>query len=727
MSRKCKSVFNPLLWGILTLVVMLSGCGGSDGTDGVNGIDGVNGVDGQDAIPLADIVALNPVLDLSHTISYNAASGAVTIHFLLTDGEGNGVDLTTDAYELRVYASELLPGDPTTGEGDAWNQLFNERGTPATGPMPGTLTQVDAATGEYTYVCSNTLAASNNVIRITMTARWRETIDGVRYVFANAVNASYDFLQSAPANQLSASGADMVATSACETCHGARIGNVGHGGGYTQVKTCNNCHNVNYMASRNDGEGDLAHMIHRIHDAGTFTLLEGGADFSHVTYPQHIYTCAKCHTADAPNADLAYTVPTARNCGSCHETVNFITGDNHGNATAGFVGPLPDDSECTVCHGVDTGLGGGIQVVHDPVPDPKDVSEYAVTISMSAPANGEYYVAGETPVVTVTLADGAGPVAGTLYTADQDVVGAAGGGLSAANLYVYGPRADAVPVLTTNSSTDPALVGTPTQGHPLFVNELVGGVPTPNDDALVTTTASGFSYQLMAIPAGMTPGTYMVRFEGGDYGAVSATDFVTSSTALINFQVGTATEEHKVSGDACTNCHGGTIMHLEGAHPHHAPFNTDQCLGCHDLSGNYGDYIGNRVHAVHSASVTGDLKNHDWSHVTFPQEPNNCMICHTNTEGTPVWRNPNEVACGGCHGTNPNAVPADYPDADPAEITAEAAAAVHMQVMGGTFDVTTLGVTRQCIVCHGEDRIADLYDTHHLINFPPPAATDPNE
>jgi OmcA/MtrC family decaheme c-type cytochrome len=726
MSRKCEYVFNPLLWGILVLVTMLSGCG--SGSDGANGINGIDGVDGQDAaLPLADIVALNPVLDLSNTISYNAASGAVTIHFFLTDGEGNGVDVTTDAYELRIYASELLPGDPTSGEGDAWNQLFNERGTPATGAMPGTLTQVDAATGEYTYVCSNTLSASSNVFRVTVTARWRETIDGVRYNFSNAVNASYDFLQSDPSNELSASGADMVATSACETCHGARIGNVGHGGGYTQVKTCNNCHNVNYMASRNGGEGDLAHMIHRIHNAGSFTVLHDAADFSDVTYPQHIYTCAKCHTADAPNADLAYTVPTARNCGSCHDTVNFVTGDNHGNVTAGFVGPLPDDSECTVCHDVTTGLGGGVQVVHDPVPDAKDVSEYQVAISMTAPANGEFYVAGETPVVTVTLADGSGPVAGTIYTADQDLVGTAGGGLSAANLYVYGPRADAVPVLTTNSSTDPALTGTPTQGHPLFVNELISGIPTANDDPLVTTDANGFSYQLMAIPADLAAGTYMVRFEGGDYGAVSDTDFVTSSTGLINFQVGTATEEHKVSGDACTNCHGETIMHLEGAHPHHVPFNTDQCLGCHDLSGNYGDYIGNRVHAVHSASVTGDLKNHDWSHVTFPQEPNNCTICHTNTEGTPVWRSPNEVVCGGCHGANPNAVPADYPTADPAEIMAEAAAAVHMQVMGGTFDVTTLGVTRQCIVCHGEDRIADLYDTHHLINFPPPAATDPNE
>jgi len=729
MKKPLITCFSPVYWGVLLLIFSLAGCnGGSDGTDGINGVDGLDGQDGQDAVVLADIVALNPELDLSNTVSYDASSGALTIHFFLTDGQGNGVDLDVEAYELRIYVSELLPEAAGSGDGDAWTQLFSERGTPATGAMPGTLTQLDAATGEYTYVCSNTLPATSNVVHVTMTARWRETIDGVRYDFSNAANASYNFLESAPGTELSSSGADMVTTEACETCHGARIGNVGHGGGYTQVKTCNNCHNVNYMASRNDGEGDLAHMVHRIHNAGVFTLLEDGADFSHVTYPQHIYTCSKCHTGDAPNSDLAYMVPTMKNCGSCHDTVNFITGDNHGNATAGFVGPLADNSQCTVCHGVDTGLGGGVRVVHNPTPAAMDVSEFDVRIDLLAPTNGEYYVAGEAPSVRVKLYDPTTglEVDGSVYTADQDVTGLPGGGLSSANLYVYGPRADAVPVLTTNSTTDPALIGTPTQGHPLFVNELVSGVPTLNDDLQVITSSTGFRYQLLPIPADMTPGTYMIRFEGMDYGAVSDTDFVTASSALINFQVGTATVEHKVSGSACTNCHGQTTMHLEGAHPHHAPFNTDHCLGCHDLSGNYGDYIGNRVHAVHSASTTGDLKNHDWSHVTFPQPANNCQVCHTNTEGTPVWRQPNEVVCGGCHGTNINAVPADYPTVDPAKIEAEAAAAVHMFLMGGTFDATTLDQTRQCIVCHGEDRVADLYDSHHLVNFPPPAP-DPNE
>ncbi len=707
----------------------LPGCGGDDGDTGPQGPQGPEGPAGppgeaaegaevtlQDLAELglvysADVTPKNLILDLSKTVSYDAATGTLTIHFFLTDEDGNGIDVTREPYEMRLYVSELVPtiaGD-TDNPGPAWNQLIAERGTPAMEgeEMPGTLTLLDAATGEYTYVAADTLAQTDHVIRVTMRARFRFRDNNNQYVVvANPVNASYDFLEANPGTALASSGADMVTTAACESCHGARIGDVGHGGGYTQVKTCNHCHNVNYMATR-DLQADLAFMIHRIHDAGVFDEL---GDFSEVRYPQHIYNCAKCH--NGPEASLAYSNPTRSNCGSCHDNVDFATGTNHAG------GAQANDAGCALCH-----PAASIRdVYHKPAPAPKNTPEFDVTIAMTPPANGQYYVEGEAPVVTVTLADhatGAG-VDGSVYTAAQDAEGVSGGGLSTANLFVYGPRSEAVPVLTTNSTTDPALSGNPTQGHSLFVGSA---------DPRVITDATGFKYQLMAIPAGLAQGTYMVRFEGADYGGITNDNYVTSSSGLINFQVKTATVEPKVSGDACVECHGDTRMHLEGAHAHNIPFDTDYCLACHDKSGNHGDYIGNRVHAVHRASITGDYLDRNWSEVTFPRPANNCTTCHTNPDApTPVWREPSMLACGGCHGVMPNADPASYPASEQEQVRAEVAAAQHMAQNGGDAAADAMGAppTLSCLVCHGEGRVADLFKTHHLIEFRP-LPVDPNE
>ena len=760
MQTKAQFWFKTLLPGLLIAVLALGGCGGdgsdgSDGSDGVDGVDGLDGADGADGADgqsgstvedllalnpdfLDDLVALNPQLDLSNTIDYDPTTGVVTAHFFLTDGTeaNNGVDVFTDAYELRFYVAELILNDDGTDTGgQSWNRLIYERGTPAVDDrLGGTLTLIDAETGEYTYIFENTLPVSDNVFRVTARARWRETVGDTRYVFANPVNANYDFLQADPGTELASSGADMVSTEACESCHGARIGNVGHGGGYTKVKTCNNCHNINYMTTERDngGEGDLAFMIHRIHTGGVFDRLGGGEDFSRMTYPQETYTCSKCHTEDAPDANLHAEIVTRANCGSCHDNIDF-TETNPESPSYHPAGPYENDLSCDDCHG--PGKFANVTDKHDPNLNPdirpaKNVSEYEVTITMTPPDNGTHYVAGETPLVTVTLV-GDNPVN---YTADQDAKGTADGNLSTANLYVYGPRANPVPVLTTDSTTD----GGNDQGRSLF---LVGNAP-PVDDLQVATDADGYKYQLMDNIGDLQPGTYMVRFEGEDYGDFDDVDYHTASSGLITFQVGTAEEEPKVSGDACMNCHGDTAMHVEGPYSHHQLFDTDGCLGCHDVSGNYANYLGNRVHAVHSASITGDLKTDsdtglrkNWSEVHFPRPANNCRTCHTNSEAAvPVWRDPNEVACGGCHGANPEAVPADYtPAFDPADIVEEVAAATHMREMGGTFDVDSTNpddpdyVVRQCIICHGEGRIADLFKTHGLVNFPVTDTSTPED
>jgi hypothetical protein len=282
-------------------------------------------------------------------------------------------------------------------------------------------------------------------------------------------------------------------------------------------------------------------------------------------------------------------------------------------------------------------------------------------------------VAGETPKVTVTLATGSGPVVGTVYTDNQRAEGITSitEGLSLARVYVYGPRALAVPVLTTGSTTDPNFdpeTDTAKQSHDLWLANVEG---VTNADPLVMSDTSGYIYQLLAIPDDLESGTYMARFEGAGYGGISSTDYVTSSSAVIIFQVGTADVEDKVAGDGCLKCHGDTIMHLEGSHAHHAAFDTDACLGCHDQSDNYAIPIANRVHAVHSANSDGDIYTieggyRDWSWVTYPSDIGKCVVCHTSGDDS-YQTNPFEMPCSGCHVVEGNEV------------------IDHMRQMGGPF------------------------------------------
>ncbi|MDH5493265.1 MAG: hypothetical protein OEY14_15030 [Myxococcales bacterium] len=332
---------------------------------------------------------------------------------------------------------------------------------------------------------------------------------------------------------------------------------------------------------------------------------------------------------------------TIEACGSCHNTTSWVS-----PAPAGMTmhtGGVQANGSCTACHS-----GTAIEGYHV-VPIPAvDEPEFDVTLGITPPAAGGFYVEDEAPVVTVTLqnhADGSA-VDPAFYTTAR---GAAGDttdtALRVASVYIYGPRAMSKPVMATNTAMDPLHDPRtpPTQGHMLFT----GGM-----DPLVQSDATGFRYQLLPIPAGMEPGTYLIRVRFADYSRVAAGDYHIESTARMTIQIGTATEEPKASGDACVGCHG-TGNFLRHDERHSASFDTDNCLSCRDQSGNHAVPIGNRIHAIHSANSDGDIYSieggfRNWDDVTFPSDPQRCTICHTSGSTT-YQTNPLMMPCAGCH------------------------------------------------------------------------------
>lgn len=429
--------------------------------------------------------------------------------------------------------------------------------------------------------------------------------------------------------------------------------------------------------------------------------------------------------------------PTRQVCATCHYTVRF-----DGTQFVGLDGKSKrhvtevNDNLCSGCHSsgntppdLAVGNPGGLQYVHNTAPklvaETKDASgnitsiqdnrpEFRVNISLTPPANGTYYVADEKPVVTVTLdkitypVDSSGnptyatptytPVDGSVYTTPasdpSSAKGVPGGGLSSAVLMVYGPRADALPVLTTDSTTDPGLASgaAPEQEHSLL---------SDSGDSRVSADANGFHYQLQAIPSTLDNGTYMVQAQIADYGGLSNSNYITGSTGLSYMQIGTATVEAKVDGNGCVNCHGDTRQHQTGKYAHDVPFNTDFCMACHDTSGGHGDPIANRVHAIHDANSQGDLTNYsngkyvtppsrDWSDINFPQKTSECVVCHTSSAATPSFTpayDPSMV--GDVSGWDPsNGTPAA---ADPATI------------VKGSDGYLTKPSEVPCFACHADD------------------------
>jgi OmcA/MtrC family decaheme c-type cytochrome len=722
-----------------------NGTPGADGTNGANGADstvagpqgdqglqgdkgdtGDQGPPGKDAPvtdescmvchttgQIEDIAVLHPDPtndDLVVTITnVDNVGGNAKVSFHV-DAK-NHTTAALSSYTTLTYSNissfkmaDLIPASTGT---NTWSTAYWEMNISET---PATLDVTGAASGNYAYTFvlpfggattgyNNADYATGNTKRIAIEFGSKTPTGYNRAV--GIADISGDPGTGNPATIIP-SVRQFVTIQACRKCHGPVMDGAAHANNRNDIRECDFCHSALYGSAPKhlagfmaEDNADLPVFIHGIHgstwtdtnyDPGNEEFLPGPEVTNPVTYPQELKNCTVCHSDPSGSApgDLTglnnwKTHPTGRVCHSCH-TSNIITNATttiaatftHDN-TLTTVDPVPagpkNDSQCSGCH---SGLGTpgdhtDIVTVHDTTPVGNDVPEYNVTISAPTYSNGLYYVSGETFTVDVTLAvnsafTGTTTPVPAAYTLPSNAAYISGSGLHVASLYIYGPRSFAKPL-------------TGTQANSLFGKG----------------DATGFHYKV-TVPAGMTPGTYLIRARIADYSydrnnptGGGAHVYQTESYALTLFQIGTSTVQKKVDGNGCVNCHGDTLMH---ENDHAAPFDTDHCTSCHDQSGGHAAYIGNRVHAIHSASITGDMvDNRDWSQlvyelgrpvnelqtgptvtspVTFPlgdispatstsQSAYKCVICHTSETSGTYRTNAYETPCLGCHGDVPGA------------------------------------------------------------------------
>ena len=200
----------------------------------------------------------------------------------------------------------------------------------------GKVTEVD---GGYTYVFSNTLTAE-----VAPTATLVAGGQASRNSRASVANAIFPFV---PAGGTPISR-EVVKTDNCNRCHDPLVAH----GARIETQYCVLCHSPQSTDPQSGNTVDFKVMVHKIHAGETLPSVEAGTpyfiggdthNFSDVAFPQDLRNCTTCHDG-AKDGDNWKTAPSAAACGSCHDDVNFQTGENHPG------GPQPNDAACKMCH-----------------------------------------------------------------------------------------------------------------------------------------------------------------------------------------------------------------------------------------------------------------------------------------------------------------------------------------------------------------------------------------
>jgi len=434
-------------------------------------------------------------------------NGTVTVDFTVKDGIDRPV---TGLSGVSANIAKLVPASggasfnkwvpyiyrTQTVSGSANGDWPNPDGTSAQQAYRennGTLTNHGG--GSYSYRFNTNIA--NVVVDSTPITYDRSLTHRVSVMMGGhsgpTADATFDFV---PNGSAVTETRNIVQTAACQNCHGVEFH--GHGGDRVSVQNCATCHVPGNVDPHGGESLDLKVMIHKIHAGGELASIPGPdgivwnnpstpADESadngqyaiwgnrdtknewwKVEFPAVIENCTKCHQGSGAEVDNWKAVPSRDACGSCHDDVDFATGTNH------LGGAYNNDSLCAVCHSA-----GSLAVAeaHDWLKhDPRDVPEFTADLTVSAPANGSYFEAGESPVVTLVLKENGTPIDHTTVVEDPTAEGcwtvyppsnfsnpcdARDGLFRNANLFVHGPRANRVPVLTTAAR---ARVLSPTTG-----------------------------------------------------------------------------------------------------------------------------------------------------------------------------------------------------------------------------------------------------------------------
>lgn len=761
-TRSCLGSGSALILGLSMFLPL--GC--SDGSDGAPGPQGPQGPAGPAAI---DASTASPEtlasLDVVSEVTGISIASPPVVTFTVKTAQGVPIVGLASLWEasnsfIRFTLTKLVPGE--NGDPDTWVAYTRS----ATSGAPSTdngASVVDNDDGSYTFTFATDVTALATVsYEPTLTHRLAGQI-GSNSVALPAQNLVMDFVPDGSAVTRERKIATM---SSCNECHD----NLVFHGRRFEVEYCVQCHNPDLA----EGEGDLSFMIHRIHDAGTFAVLDDGRSYAEVTYPQEVVNCRKCHNVEdaaTPQADNWRTLPNMSACDGCHDIFNP-------NAAGVHPVTLPtNNTECAECH-----TPADIERYHltsDPTPNNPEVPagrhiiEYEIlsaAVGMGNEVTIQFKILSDgTPLDILNLPAEFKNMGGTVLSYPGFLLAwaAAQDGVATPadwnNLKVP-PRDNAQPPTVSLGTLGPSGSN--------------GTLTFDGGTGVMTATITNANSQF---PVGST--LRAVGLQGYLNQDIDGTIVSLHAPSVVKAVTGDAVRRSVVDATKCANCHDWFNGH--GGNRVFAPGSDLICAMCHnpnmsstgrrinpatvttELPAEAIAIIGTNplvypedaqnfkdmVHGIHSSGfrtrayehVRGPTREgyYDWSEVTFPTnaETNNCTLCHDDMPELPLPANllpttvrttaqadgqdPDLAAVQGAFANVPN-------DQDWVNLPTASAcfychtsqdAWAHMWQNGGLGSIPPTvgpwtnrdmiaGSYETCAVCHGPGRIADLVIVH---------------
>ena len=616
---------------------------------------------------------VRPGLVATITAASIAADGTIQAQFTLADPQGLPLDIagvTTPGAVATSFVAAYIPkgtsdylsmiARPATGAAGTANQPAADSG--------GAVAQT--ADGKYTYTFHTKAPSGFDRTQTTRIGMWasRDLTE-----FDLGTNVSNSVLTFTPAGTPIADTHDVIHTVTCNKCHDP-LG--AHGGVRREVALCISCHNpggngVDTVDPDTGNSIDFKVMIHKIHMGEQLPSVQAGHpyqiigfqgsvnDYSTVVFPADPRNCQMCHENGAPpqggtwppgaqsndpvppvNAGWWLTRPTRAACGSCHDNVNFATGENHASL------PQLTDNLCSTCHFPQGELPFDLSIIGAHTIPSFAPGLPGVVFTLSNVTNN---MAGQNPTVTFTIHDKSGA---PINPSDMTTL----------NLVLAGPASDYAAAIS--------------------------------ESALKATGSNGtYTYSFQhPIPSGAT-GTYTIGIEGrrnitllpGTTTAMTVAD--AGQNQVINFSVdGSPVTPHatEVVTSNCNACHYSLTAHGSLRNQ------TEYCLLCHNPNATDSSQrpasagapqgidlpiLAHRIHQGDQSAAGGQLTPYivygfggsvnNFGDVRFPGDLRNCDKCHVNDSQSlplPAGRisvvsprafyspmGPTTAACTACH------------------------------------------------------------------------------